>query len=383
MNRNQKNQKAPVQHRLVPYRTIVTAIFAVIGAVIFGLYGRATLSYIYINAFHGTPKDDPYGTKANFLIWVPLSVFGGIAGGFLGGKLVNLVNRVDKMDRGDKVTLVVGIFLGLVASVPFLTLFQSVEIVAIRNALTISVMIGACAIVTYLLTSMSDSLPWYKGQSRARRTGIKVLDTNVIIDGRIHDVVKTGFLEGRLYVPQFVLEELQYIADSHDALKRQRGRRGLEVLRHMQNDYELQVGVYDRYAPDATEEVDARLVRLAKAVGGDIVTNDFNLNRVAALQDVKVLSLNDLALSLRTNILPEESMVLKIIREGNQIGQGVGYLEDGTMVVVENGQAHIGETTHVVVSQVIQTERGKIIFAEVEGRDNNDTRRRGPGRRPN
>ncbi len=382
MKRKPEKLKSYAPSRIVPYRTVITFFFAILFAVGFGLYGRATLSYIYEHTLNGNPKEDPYGSKANVLIWVPLSVFGGIAGGFLGGKFVNLLQRFDKMDRGDKVTLCVGIFLGLFASVPFLTLFQGLELASVRNGLTIAVIIGCCAFITFLLSSWSDSLPWYKGQARARRTGIKVLDTNVIIDGRIHDVVKTGFLEGKLYVPQFVLEELQYIADSHDALKRQRGRRGLEVLRHMQNDYELAVGIYDKYANDASEEVDARLVRLAKAIGADIVTNDFNLNRVASLQDVKVLSLNDLALSLRTNILPEETIVLKIIREGNQLGQGVGYLDDGTMVVVENGQNHLGETTTVVVSQVIQTERGKIIFAEMGGADGTDSRRRGPGRRP-
>jgi uncharacterized protein YacL len=132
----------------------------------------------------------------------------------------------------------------------------------------------------------------------------------------------------------------------------------------MQAEFPMEVGTYDKLAPDPNEEVDARLVRLAQALGADIVTNDFNLNRVAALQELSVLSLNDLALSLRTNVLPEETLALKIIREGNQLGQGVGYLDDGTMVVVENGQPFIGELTNVTVTQVIQTERGKMIFAE-------------------
>ena len=172
------------------------------------------------------------------------------------------------------------------------------------------------------------------------------MDTNVIIDGRIYDVAKTGFLDGQLYVPGFVIDELQYIADSHDQLRRQRGRRGLEVLKHMRADFPLETHIHDKLAPDLQDGVrHARLVRLAKALGADMLTNDFNLKRVAELQDVRVMSLNDLALSLRPNVLPLETLgALKIIKEGNQIGQGVGYLEDGTMVVVENGQDHIGET---------------------------------------
>lgn len=186
-----------------------------------------------------------------------------------------------------------------------------------------------------------------------------------------------------MYVPGFVLDELQYIADSPDPLRRQRGRRGLDVLRLLQADFALEVRSQDRLAPDMNDGVDARLVRLARAIGADIVTNDFNLNRVAILQDIKVLNLNDLALSLRPNVLPSETLEITVIREGNQPGQGVGYLDDGTMVVVENGRAHLGEHLPVVVSQVIQTERGKMIFAHLDGDDENATRRRQIGvRRP-
>jgi uncharacterized protein YacL len=172
-------------------------------------------------------------------------------------------------------------------------------------------------------------------------------------------------LDGQIYVPNFVLEELQHIADSADPLRRQRGRRGLDVLRHMQADFNLEVGTRDRFAVPSSDGVDGRLVRLAQALGADIVTNDFNLNRVAALQDVRVLNINDLALALKPNVLPGESLALQLVREGNQPGQGVGYLDDGTMVVVEQGKRHIGETVHVTVTQVIQTERGKMIFGDL------------------
>jgi uncharacterized protein YacL len=144
----------------------------------------------------------------------------------------------------------------------------------------------------------------------------------------------------------------------------------------MQGEFNLEIGKLDLRASEMPKEVDARLVKLASVLGADIVTNDFNLNRVASLQNIRVLSLNDLALALRTNVLPQETMMLKIIREGNQVGQGVGYLDDGTMVVVENGAGHVGDTAEVTVSQVIQTERGKMIFAEIEGIDEPPRRKR-------
>jgi uncharacterized protein YacL len=150
----------------------------------------------------------------------------------------------------------------------------------------------------------------------------------------------------------------------------------------MQSEFNIEVGVHDRLAPEQSDGVDSRLVRLATAVGGDLVTNDHNLNRVATLQNVRVLNINDLALSLRPNVLPQESLILSIVREGNQHGQGVGYLEDGTMVIVENGREHIGETREVMVTQVIQTERGKLIFAEVEGPEVDSTHRRKSPKKP-
>lgn len=358
-------------------RFAFVVVGAIAGAVFFGQYGQEYLktAYSYIAGLLKmtvTDKDNPYSNHLHIPVAVSMAVFGGIIGGFLARTIVLTIERSiqswDRMDKGDKITLFLGFFLGLVVSIGPLMLFKALDLPGTYQVVFIvATMVGACALSVYGLQTMSDFLPWNRTRSKTRRSGIKVLDTNVIIDGRIHDVVKSGFLEGQLYVPQFVLEELQYIADSHDSLKRQRGRRGLEVLKHMQADYQLQVGIYDKYAPDAAEEVDARLVRLCKAIGADIVTNDFNLNRVAVLQEVKVLSLNDLALSLRTNVLPEETISLKIIREGNQFGQGVGYLEDGTMVVVENGQPHVGEMAEVTVTQVIQTERGKMIFAEYEG----------------
>lgn len=302
---------------------------------------------------------------------LPMALLGALVGAILGNVVVKSIERSatawDRMHAGDKTTLVLGFFSGLIAAVPFLLLFQNLNVDPGYALLgMIGLTLGFATVAVYALQSMSDILPWSSARAKGKRTGIKILDTNVIIDGRIYDVVRAGFLDGQLYVPGFVLDELQHIADSHDPLRRQRGRRGLDVLRHMQADFNLEVRLHDKLAPEGGDGVDSRLVRLARAIGGDIVTNDFNLNRVAGLQEVRVLSLNDLALALRSNVMPQETMSLTINREGNQLGQGVGYLEDGTMVVVEGGKGHVGETVQVVVTQVIQTERGKMIFAELE-----------------
>ncbi len=192
-----------------------------------------------------------------------------------------------------------------------------------------------------------------------------LLDTSVIIDGRILDVAKTGFLPGPLLVPRFILAELQYIADSSDALRRARGRRGLQVLDDLQHLDSPKLEIIDLDAPDV-REVDEKLMVLAREYGVGIVTNDYNLNRVAALQGVNVLNLNDLANAVKAIYLPGEHMRLRIIQEGKEMDQGVGYLEDGTMVVVENGRPYIGQEVDLIVTKVLQTSAGRMIFATPE-----------------
>jgi uncharacterized protein YacL len=195
---------------------------------------------------------------------------------------------------------------------------------------------------------------------------IKILDTNVIIDGRIADVCRAGFIEGTIYVPGFVLDELQHIADSSDSLKRARGRRGLDILNAMRIQLPLLVRTLDARAEAAPgEEVDSRLVKLAGKLGGAIVTNDFNLNKVAELQGVPVLNINELANALKPVVLPGEEMRVMVIKEGKEMNQGVGYLDDGTMIVIDGARRRIGETLEVVVSSVLQTAAGKMIFATI------------------
>jgi uncharacterized protein YacL len=205
--------------------------------------------------------------------------------------------------------------------------------------------------------------PFSKGLPRGENT--KILDTSVIIDGRIADITETGFVEGPLLIPQFILSELQHIADSSDPVKRTRGKRGLEVLHHIQKQVNVDVRIVDNDYP-AVKEVDAKLIELAKEVRGKIVTNDSNLNKVAELQGIVVLNINELANSLKPVVLPGEEMNVKILKEGKEMGQGVAYLDDGTMIVVDNGRRQIGKTIDVIVTSVLQTPAGRMIFARLK-----------------
>jgi uncharacterized protein YacL len=191
----------------------------------------------------------------------------------------------------------------------------------------------------------------------------KILDTSVIIDGRIADICKTGFIEGTVVIPGFVLEELQHIADSSDVLKRNRGRRGLDILNRIQKDLPVDVHIYEGDFEEI-QEVDSKLIRLAKVLNGKVVTNDFNLNKVCELQNVKVLNINDLANAVKPVVLPGEELNVQVIKDGKEHGQGVSYLDDGTMIVVEGGRDYIGKEIDVLVTSVLQTSAGRMIFAK-------------------
>ena len=198
----------------------------------------------------------------------------------------------------------------------------------------------------------------------ARRDLYKILDTSVIIDGRIADISGTGFLEGTLIVPQFVLRELQQIADSSDGLKRNRGKRGFDVLQKIQRIPKVKVQIHDLDFPHV-REVDRKLIEVAKALGGKVITNDYNLNKVAELSGVSVLNINELANSLKPVVLPGEVMHVHVLKEGKESGQGVAYLDDGTMVVVDHGKKYLGQSVDVTVTSVLQTTAGRMIFTRL------------------
>jgi uncharacterized protein YacL len=201
-------------------------------------------------------------------------------------------------------------------------------------------------------------------RTAANREAYKILDTSVVIDGRIVEVCETGFLEGTLLVPQFVLRELQQIADSPDGLRRNRAKRGFEVLERLQRVSKVSVQIDGRDFPQL-REVDRKLLELAKLTGGKVVTNDYTLNKLASLSGVAVLNVNELANTLKSVVLPGEPMSVHIVKEGKEVGQGVAYLDDGTMVVVDHGKRLIGQTVDVTVTTVLQTTAGRMIFARL------------------
>lgn len=204
---------------------------------------------------------------------------------------------------------------------------------------------------------------WFNKKGTAGATP-KILDTSVIIDGRILDILQTKFIEGKVIVPNFVLDELRHIADSSDKLKRNRGRRGLDILAEIQKIKGIPVEIVDRDYPHI-EEVDVKLIKLAEEMNGAVVTNDFNLNKVAILQQVVVLNINDLSNAIKPIVLPNEEMVVTIVKEGKEHEQGVAYLNDGTMIVVEGARRFVGEMKQVTVTSVLQTSAGRMIFAKI------------------
>jgi len=191
----------------------------------------------------------------------------------------------------------------------------------------------------------------------------KILDTSVIIDGRIFDICETGFVEGPLVIPNFVLDELRHISDSSDSLKRNRGRRGLDILNKIQKELAIETQIVDDDFPKIAE-VDAKLLKLAQKMEGKVITNDYNLNKVAEFQGVPVLNINELSNAIKPVVLPGEEMTIDIVKDGKESSQGVAYLEDGTMIVVEGGRKYIGQTTEVIVTSVLQTAAGRMIFAK-------------------
>ncbi len=221
--------------------------------------------------------------------------------------------------------------------------------------------------ITTLLVNIKKPVIREKKVKEAAKESIKgipkVLDTSVIIDGRIFDICETGFIEGPLVIPNFVLDELRHISDSSDSLKRNRGRRGLDILNKIQKELSIETQIVDDDFPKIAE-VDAKLLKLAQKIEGKVITNDYNLNKVAEFQGVPVLNINELSNAIKPVVLPGEEMKIDIVKDGKESSQGVAYLEDGTMIVVEGGRKYIGQTTDVVVTSVLQTAAGRMIFAK-------------------
>ena len=293
---------------------------------------------------------------------------------FTSRPLRRLRRRLVAMPTENLVAIIGGVFLGLIAAA-LLTLPLSTLPSPFRQILPLIAAVVLCYLSVIILslrqrdlqTTLSflqrDKQPSSQGQSPEDQ--LTLLDTSVIIDGRISDICKTGFIRSTLLVPNFILQELQHLADSSDPLRRNRGRRGMDVLKFLQEECMVPIRFSDMDVSDV-RDVDSKLVALARELGCPVMTNDYNLNRVAELQGVTVLNINELANAVKAIFLPGEDLSVKIVQEGREVGQGVGYLDDGTMVVVENGRDYLQDTIGVVVTKVLQTTAGRMIFARPE-----------------
>jgi len=295
-------------------------------------------------------------------------IYGGLIGTLLGLLAVAAEIKFQKIELGSIIGGLLGISCGLLFAY---LLMLPLKIFLGDDVKIITVTLMAVLGYGGLLIGMSRGkaitiagiFRLFRGQSIEEH--LKILDTSVIIDGRIADVCETGFLEGVFIVPQFILQELQHIADSADPMKRARGRRGLDILHKIQKMSRITVRIVEEDFPKI-KEVDAKLVALAKLINAKVVTNDFNLNKVAELQGVSVLNINELANSLKPVVLPGETMKVFILKEGKEYNQGVAYLDDGTMVVVENARRLIGKNADVTVTSVLQTTAGRMIFSKLK-----------------
>jgi uncharacterized protein YacL len=286
-----------------------------------------------------------------------------------------LIKQVEALSTAEFVTAVVGLLLGLLMGLllgfplsglapPFgtwlplgVSVFLGLGMVGLTVAKRRDLLVAAEAVGLFRRSQPDGQHGPAQGDPRI------VVDTSAIIDGRIAEIVESGFIYGTLVIPRFVLDELQHIADSSDALRRNRGRRGLEILNRMQKEPATPVEIIEDDVPEITE-VDAKLVALARSRSRVILTNDFNLNRVAELQGVRVMNINSLANAVKPAVLPGEELRVRVIQEGKEAGQGVGFLDDGTMIVVEGGARHIDHDLDVAVTRVLQTVAGRMIFAQ-------------------
>ncbi len=315
------------------------------------------------------------------LISLLIMIFGGIIGAVVGlfvspyltRKLLAVTAWVEKSLTGfssqDLLLGTMGLFFGLIIANLIGLACIRIPIVGSYIPVVLSIVLGYIGL-RLSIVKKSEITAWFKlrpaegGRTKSLKNTIqgKLLDTSVIIDGRIHDLCKTGFLEGPLIVPVFVLEELQKIADSTDVLKRNRGRRGLDILNQMRKNSNVEIRIITNDFDDMTE-VDSKLIKLALQLQCKVVTNDYNLNKVAELQGVTVLNINDLANAVKPALIPGETLLVQIVKSGKEEKQGVAYLDDGTMIVVDNGYPFIGREAEVTVTSVLQTSAGRMIFA--------------------
>jgi uncharacterized protein YacL len=345
----------------------ISVVFRVVGAIFFGYVGLRMGAFL--------AEGDSGNTAVIFWTAPPVlfTIFGAIAGPLL--FLTPLRSFQQWTAQIEPIQLVLGTC-GLVAGLLVAALLTPALVTlpgvgGVLAPFVVSVILGALGVAAMINREeqfadfLSRYLPVAKREANRLPRRI-VVDTSAVIDGRMADIVETGFIMGTLVIPRFILDELRYIADSPDSLRRNRGRRGLDILSRLQKEALVPIEVSEADFEDAPD-VDGKLIRLAKKMGSSIMTNDFNLNRIAELEGVKVLNVNHLANAVKVVVLPGEEMEVHIIQEGKESGQGVGFLDDGTMVVVEGGRRYLDEQLDVIVTRVLQTVAGRMIFAAPKG----------------
>jgi uncharacterized protein YacL len=361
------------------FKRVLRGLFTVLGLILGYLIGDKIIHTSYFvkwNYLSNSPM------KAILCLVLSTIFFGIIL--FLISPLINSIiikvmdyteKSMQKLPAAEILIGTTGAIVGLIIAALFVNLLARIPVIGAILAVVIELVMGALGANIAIrkreeLMALCSNIGIKKSSSGKERKNKgdykgypKILDTSVIIDGRIFDICQTGFVEGTLVIPNFVLEELRHIADSSDALKRNRGRRGLDVLNKIQKELNIEVQIYEKDFPEISE-VDSKLLKLAQVLNGKVITNDYNLNKVAEFQGVPVLNINELANAVKPVVLPGEEMKIQIIKDGKESGQGVAYLDDGTMIVVEGGRKHIGETKDVVVTSVLQTAAGRMIFAK-------------------
>ena len=354
---------------------VITALMAIIGLVLMNLlspYLKTIISAEFLSM-------GIFGVAMTTVLSVLLGgVIGGIIGLLTAPFLIKhlllfslwVENQLNKMPFHEVIAGAGGLAIGLVIANLLGSAFSQIPIIGNYVPVIFSIIFGYLGINITIkkrneISALFDSFNKNKEKQKDKKNNeqYKILDTSVIIDGRIADICKTGFIEGTILIPIFVLEELQHIADSSDALKRNRGRLGLDVLNNIQKELGMHVKIDNRDFDDINE-VDSKLVRLGKLINGKIITNDYNLNKVSEIQGVSVLNINELSNTVKPVVIPGEEMTVFVVKDGKEPGQGVAYLDDGTMIVVEDGRSAVGETIDVVVTSVLQTAAGRMIFAK-------------------
>ena len=312
-------------------------------------------------------RSETFSDQPVWLLWL---IFVGV---MLAALAAITIDMSFKKKRLDVITaiyfgLIVGLFLTYVLRLALATVFpdQTPLVRMVGLILGMCISYGCISILMQTKDDFRFIIPYVEFSREIKGAKPYLLDTSVVIDGRIGDVVRTAFLDNQLIMPRFVINELQSIADSADKLKRMRGRRGLDLLNSLRTDSSIDLQIYDHESPDSTNEpVDLKLILLAKELNGKVVTNDYNLNKVAKLHGVDVVNLNDIANALKPHFLPGESIGVQVVKSGEEAGQGIAYLEDGTMIVIEGGQQHISQNITITVTSVLQTSAGRMVFGKV------------------